>query len=964
MDTNVMTADETSNRGSIIPPKQKQPSTVELMTADETAHREITPIVEEPEPSWRESIGAGIRIQNPAFGLHLQSFEDSPGYSGVNDPDNQSYHPMDFVTSTSPEESAFIRREIDRERADRETLRRAGGLKGTISEITGAATNPLYYIGGYAAARGVSKFILSELMIEGLSEAALQYQQSERTGTETALNIAAAGAGAAILGPLVKIATAPERRLVNDAFARIIMDEDVPDFAPPQGGSVGAMMPETTIAQETMVGGRVAETMTVGPMSRLLAARSVKARRLAQQIADNPYYMAKHGEGEGYPSIESLQGEFEGINASVLLDLNTNYKAHKAAGGNLSHDQFDEAVGHALYNLDNHPDPHVKASIDFQRRQYNEISGRAQALGLLDDMDAEPFYAASYRPRLYNYKKLSEHMPWLLKTVSRSVMDGIASKGLVVVRLPDSSKAAIRRSSYERIKHNDGVYLIETAKLDRAAMEVESKQVATSLVDNLYNQTKVDPQIEGLMRSAGMLKERTLPLWDNQLAKVLENRSSVIFGKYSKDMGFEISSFEEFGSKTLDDEIEAVSREYSGLIAGAKSGKERASLQKESQAAQQDLFDMRDVVAGQYGKPKRALGLHNAAAVVRLLNAVSMLGGMTISAIPDIARPIMRYGLKPYAKGLVRIATGAANLAPADRVKMGIAIERLTNGRMNALADLGNHDASWIKNWGDIFGNLSLMTRWNDALKSLTSEIGAQTMGEWIEAGTNKKILGRAGLSNRMQETIGNEIKRTGSYNPMDWPDLEARRHFAAALRSEVNSIIVTPGAADLPLLMRSPVGRTLFQFKSFLFASHAKVLVQGMQQADANAAVGLLFMVGLGGMTTVIKDGLRGRDLSKKEPLDMVLDSIDRGGLGGLLMLPVNSVRQLAGNSPSRRISQGVVSNWMGPTPQTLTDLVNSSFQFARGEDLSADGAYLKKHVPLQNLLHWRDIMHRMGDD
>lgn len=349
---------------------------------------------------------------------------------------------------------------------------------------------------------------------------------------------------------------------------------------------------------------------------------------------------------------------------------------------------------------------------------------------------------------------------------------------------------------------------------------------------------------------------------------------------------------------------------------------------------------------------------------------LSMLGGVTLSSIPDLARPMARYGLMPYMKGIGRIATGMSDLSKADQRTMGIGVSNLRAGKaFGGLVEIGEHEGETSRKMMDMFSKLSLMTYWNDGLKHLTAEIGAHEMAKWIKQGsklskTKKALLQRAGLSSDMQTRIGQQIEMSGSVSPARWVDREAAAEWGMTLRSEADQIIIAPGVADLPLVMRTPLGRFMFQFKSFLLAAHNKMLVQGMQQADASQATGLLFAVTLGTLVTATKDSLRGKDLSDKEMHDWILDSVDRTGTLGALMLPINTARVAFGDKPSRMISQGITGNLTGPGMQTIEDVGTVAFAAMRGEADEKTAQKIAKHVPLQNLLHWREILSQMGDD
>lgn len=128
-----------------------------------------------------------------------------------------------------------------------------------------------------------------------------------------------------------------------------------------------------------------------------------------------------------------------------------------------------------------------------------------------------------------------------------------------------------------------------------------------------------------------------------------------------------------------------------------------------------------------------------------------------------------------------------------------------------------------------------------------------------------------------------------------DWSDDLAKRTFWGAINKDVNSTIVTPGAGDLPLWFRSPTGRMLGQFKSYVIASHQKALVRAVQDARHGNGVGVL-----SGMITMAAIGMAISWLTAIEtnhvddisenPGTWLAEGIDRSGMFSLLMEVNNS--------------------------------------------------------------------------
>ncbi len=78
--------------------------------------------------------------------------------------------------------------------------------------------------------------------------------------------------------------------------------------------------------------------------------------------------------------------------------------------------------------------------------------------------------------------------------------------------------------------------------------------------------------------------------------------------------------------------------------------------------------------------------------IARHVNFLRLLGGMTISSLPDMARPIMQHGLRSALKPLGKMLTdiSAMKIAKADLREMGIGLEYALSSRSKVIADLND----------------------------------------------------------------------------------------------------------------------------------------------------------------------------------------------------------------------------------------------------------------------------------
>lgn len=207
------------------------------------------PRPQEESPSvW----GAAFRQNNVLAGMFqpTKQFEPVEGYNPYADKTElQGYEQWAtaFSDAHSPQETAWIKQQIDDENEDRRVLSEAGGV-GTLASIAAGAVDPVTVASMFipGAQGGALARIGSQVAIgaagTALSEVALNNQQVTRTWGESAAHVAAgallsgvfASAGAAI-SPSVRTAATRE---VGDALDNLSVTSAVDNAAAslPEGG--------------------------------------------------------------------------------------------------------------------------------------------------------------------------------------------------------------------------------------------------------------------------------------------------------------------------------------------------------------------------------------------------------------------------------------------------------------------------------------------------------------------------------------------------------------------------------------------------------------------------------------------------------------------------------------------------------------------------------------------------------
>lgn len=178
--------------------------------------------------------------------------------------------------------------------------------------------------------------------------------------------------------------------------------------------AAGAEATDTAGVEDLTISGRMANaaaraTAFLNPNLRSNFRAAGSARSVAQQLAENTVYQTMHDEGRSLgAAVETIARQnvnsrmFEGMKAH-----NAAYSEMRKAGVQMSHGDFEQAVGQALRRADEGANPYVtKAAQAWRKSVFDPFKDEAIAAGLLP-ADVTPEGAASYFTRIYNRERLN-----------------------------------------------------------------------------------------------------------------------------------------------------------------------------------------------------------------------------------------------------------------------------------------------------------------------------------------------------------------------------------------------------------------------------------------------------------------------------------------------------------------------------------------------------------------------------
>ena len=490
--------------------------------------------------------------------------------------------------------------------------------------------------------------------------------------------------------------------------------------------------------------------------------------------------------------------------------------------------------------------------------------------------------------------------------------------------------------------------------------------------------------LNGATALRGPLRARRFTIEDELIEEFLENDIEVLGSRYLQQTGADIELTRKFGDVTLENEIKQIQDHYSNLMKGAE-GKEAIALGKKMDADIRDIAGMRDRIRGVYGFQEDNIWTRIGRSS-RDLNYLRLLGGVTVSSLPDAARLIMAEGfVKSFSSGLIPLMTNtkAFKLAAKEAQRYGVATEAIgTGGRSSIIADVGDYTQGatalerGLSSTANKFGRINFLDYWTSGIKQVHAVTMQTSIFDGLSKGKFDKRLARLGIDEQSAKDMMAQVRKHGGKDGKIWitnaknwdrPDLE--RMWGAAMRKESDRVIIIPGQ-EKPLFMSSEMGKSIGQFRSFILSATQRVLVAGVQGQDHNAIGGAISLVGMGMFSYYLKSNIAGRETSD-DPAAWVVEGIDRSGAVGILGEINNTIEKISSNSvglrpllgisapASRFVSRSVSESILGPTfGSLLSTTVAASNALTSSEPMTdADVRALRRLLIFQNLSIVRGI-------
>lgn len=449
----------------------------------------------------------------------------------------------------------------------------------------------------------------------------------------------------------------------------------------------------------------------------------------------------------------------------------------------------------------------------------------------------------------------------------------------------------------------------------------------------------------------------------------------------------------------LTDEYNAAHRKISNGV--GLDGKKLTDKQKEKQLkeltktfkdANRDLMAVIGRLRHQWGLPRNPRGMATRMGRVAMnLNVLRFMGAVTISSIPDLARPIQKYGLvRTFRDGYIPFVTGLKEMALTVREAQlaGVGVDAILHTRAREIFDLldNSRTGSTLERGLDYatsrMGMVALFDYWTDAMKQISASVVNAKLIDSIEAIAKGKaskeeieFLAASGLDGQMVERIwghiidgsgGNRVNGVWLPNTESWvkqtekglvPDYQAITAYRQALAGNVNDTIITPGV-ERPLIADASLAhKMIFQFRSFGLSSTTKTLMAGLQQRDAAFMTGTLVSLALGSLSyylwAVAVGGKSYQEMLNASPSRWADEAISRSGNLAVL----GEVQRFAENIPA--VSQTPLRYAFGKFSESQStrrsggDLYDAMFGPSFDLGIKAGGVLMDLDEPTQSTAH-----------
>lgn len=427
----------------------------------------------------------------------------------------------------------------------------------------------------------------------------------------------------------------------------------------------------------------------------------------------------------------------------------------------------------------------------------------------------------------------------------------------------------------------------------------------------------------------------------------------------------------------------------------------RTKLRKQMSSDLEDLIGQIERLRHQRTIPDNPDSyLYRAARSIKALNTATMMGNVMLMSVADVAVAVARYGFTDvFGYALKPMLTGMKQWKMTAREAKYYGMnEIVSQDRFYQMADLLDDavgQRSLPERAIDVVANkigvVGLFSFWNQGAKMALTPVATGRLLDAIEVHITGKgamstakandVLLQMHINSELAQRIwaqqdnGGLVKENGLWipNTQSWTDAEARDAFRTGVLAEMDVSINTPGV-ERPLFVDKNIAFQLVtQFQSFMWSTHVKVLLAGVQQPDFKVMSAVLASTGLGAMSFYVDMIARGRtqEVEDMGPGDWADALLYRSPLLGALagvgriaetnpnLAPLVSFGDSA--IPRRPRGQDTLMALLGPSASTVSNIAQLSGDFTDPTQNTANIA--KRLTPYNNVFYMRQLFQSIAE-
>lgn len=954
------------------------------------------------ETGFLEAARAFYAMEDPIFNATKELF--APEVSKEFDP---NFNPIQKLQEDRPDliddigNFADVRNEeeynrkvlnIDFERDQRETFQKAPTITKLTAGLAGSIIDPLTLIPYAGIAKtantvsrigtGVSAGIGVGASASIIRETVLQGTQETRTFDESMNNILAETAFAGLLGGGAAALSNPVKGAGREILAKALAGDDfkiqIDDAGQakvvPTSDSAGAAAVKSDLEglglahiNETLAKTLSGPEFLRAPDLRAILSPSESVRKVGEIFYNSNYIRKKNVEGiASGPKAQNAIFRREQVTHKTLKEVEDLYLDYTGKGvigstvarpkGIISHKDFSTRVWHNLVD-DTRVDsiPQVNKAAKTLRTQMDSMLSDLQAAKLLPE-DLDPKLARNYMTRIYDLEKL--HNP--------------------------STQTKFINKVKNWIKQHNKDGSVRNTPMDDELATMEAEDILTKIRGESDQQIALAGIAENFISKGKFLKERQLLIPDAEIAEFLSTDSFRLFNNYMNRAGKLVETqkaLERAGFESIQDVIKDIKFEASKAVRGIEDPKEAAKIGQKFKE-QEDLVNMMyRSMLGQLRKPGKA---DRYAETLLNYQFVRLLGGVTVSSLPELAMTPFRNGflntlrdgylpmIKSFktsklTKDQLNDLTGALEFEQANVLR--------ALGGIDDMDELGRTRNAWDTTQELLtksFVKATGIGHWTSINRRLAAQVSSADIVRTLRKGpqgSDIERLASIGLGVDDYAKVLNQIDKhvqeyKGSFviNPQLWDDKSALEVFQNAVQTQVESAVLKPGVESIPFFVQqSQWAKVLFQFKSFMSAATGKITISGIQRKDANAIAGLMGLIAMGTLSGIAHDKIAGRE-PPESPEELLLEGISRSGVLGLLGTTVLDLGSTFYNEKTRRFGGKFASSAiLGPSASQIEEIVRAGQGLVQGDVTDKEIKAIQRMIPFMNLFYIKAITERI---